>query len=253
MKYVIASGTDYINLEKQSGVCYMDRRCRHRYTIPEATKFKYETAVNYLSKLSSDGLDWGIRRVSSSEKPYVITTCHSFVANLDGDITKHQKDAWLFDTVSEAQAFLFNYPKIFKTPKILTETLGSVAIPAHSDVRVDKRIIIPRSTRIEVYNRDHGICGICGGPVDPENITVDHIVPLSRGGKNEMDNYQLACDKCNKLKSNYKDEELARGMTYILANQLETRKNEELSDILIRSIVRGKLNSIMKGTVYERI
>lgn len=52
------------------------------------------------------------------------------------------------------------------------------------------------------------VCGICGRPVDktllyphPLAPTVDHIIPLSKGGKNTADNLQLAHWTCNRQKS----------------------------------------------------
>lgn len=52
------------------------------------------------------------------------------------------------------------------------------------------------------------VCGICGQPVDkslkypnPMSPTVDHIIPCSRGGSDDLDNLQLAHRKCNRLKS----------------------------------------------------
>jgi 5-methylcytosine-specific restriction endonuclease McrA len=53
------------------------------------------------------------------------------------------------------------------------------------------------------------ICGICGKPVDfsykyphPLSPTVDHIIPVSKGGHpSDMDNLQLAHRCCNREKS----------------------------------------------------
>ena len=56
----------------------------------------------------------------------------------------------------------------------------------------------------EVFNRDGWLCGICGDPVDaglsypdPGSKSLDHIVPLSRGGGHTLDNVQLAHLFCN--------------------------------------------------------
>lgn len=57
------------------------------------------------------------------------------------------------------------------------------------------------------YRRYNGVCGICGLPVparsDPGNIwaaTVDHIVPISKGGLHMKSNCQLAHRICNSMK-----------------------------------------------------
>jgi 5-methylcytosine-specific restriction endonuclease McrA len=48
-----------------------------------------------------------------------------------------------------------------------------------------------------VFERDEGICGICGGEVDREDFHVDHMVPLAKGGKHSYANVQLAHPACN--------------------------------------------------------
>ena len=59
----------------------------------------------------------------------------------------------------------------------------------------------------KVFQRDKGICQICGLPVHLiKNIdsywdgTIDHVVPLSTGGKHAVSNCQLAHRICNSLK-----------------------------------------------------
>lgn len=34
----------------------------------------------------------------------------------------------------------------------------------------------------------------------PERLTIDHIVPLARGGSDDLSNKQLLCEKCNQNK-----------------------------------------------------
>lgn len=49
-----------------------------------------------------------------------------------------------------------------------------------------------------VFERDGGVCGICGGSVSRlERWHVDHVMPLSRGGQHAYDNVQLAHAHCN--------------------------------------------------------
>lgn len=62
--------------------------------------------------------------------------------------------------------------------------------------------------RMAIYERDAGICQLCGLPVDlslparhPMRFTLDHIIPLARGGPHTMANLQTAHGKCNSRKS----------------------------------------------------
>jgi len=44
------------------------------------------------------------------------------------------------------------------------------------------------------------ICGYCNRPTPPKALTMDHIVPVSRGGKSTKGNVVPACKDCNTAK-----------------------------------------------------
>jgi 5-methylcytosine-specific restriction endonuclease McrA len=56
--------------------------------------------------------------------------------------------------------------------------------------------------------------GICASPVCQKDITscydIDHIMPLSLGGTDEPDNFQLLCSTCNRRKNNKHPDEWLR-------------------------------------------
>jgi len=43
-------------------------------------------------------------------------------------------------------------------------------------------------------------CHYCGGSFSPKELTLDHVVPLSRGGKSTRGNCVPACKECNSRK-----------------------------------------------------
>lgn len=57
---------------------------------------------------------------------------------------------------------------------------------------------------LEVLKRDKFICYYCGTAlVRGENATVDHVIPLSRGGSRlDMNNLVASCRSCNSKKKN---------------------------------------------------
>ena len=62
-------------------------------------------------------------------------------------------------------------------------------------------------TLTRLYMRDQGVCQICGKTIDfdcdsnsDDYPSIDHIIPISKGGQHQWDNVQLACRKCNTLK-----------------------------------------------------
>jgi len=57
-----------------------------------------------------------------------------------------------------------------------------------------KKIILSRKN---IVRRDNHKCQYCGSTV---NLTVDHIIPKSRGGEDTWENLVAACVKCNNKK-----------------------------------------------------
>ncbi len=72
----------------------------------------------------------------------------------------------------------------------------------------DSRLIetepVPERVRYRVLARDRR-CVLCGVGPKEARLEVDHIVPRSKGGSNEMANLQTLCDGCNRGKSNLDD------------------------------------------------
>lgn len=65
---------------------------------------------------------------------------------------------------------------------------------------------ISGKTRLDVFERDDYRCQMCGRTVDDGiKLHIDHIVPFSKGGSNEMDNLQVLCHECNLAKHDRMD------------------------------------------------
>jgi 5-methylcytosine-specific restriction enzyme A len=45
-----------------------------------------------------------------------------------------------------------------------------------------------------------GTCWYCGQKVGYDNLTMDHVIPLSRGGRSTKDNLVPSCKECNNKK-----------------------------------------------------
>jgi len=58
---------------------------------------------------------------------------------------------------------------------------------------------IPQEVREHLFDRDGGRCRYCGAT---QNLELDHVVPLSRGGTNTAQNLQVLCARCIRSKAN---------------------------------------------------
>ncbi len=63
-------------------------------------------------------------------------------------------------------------------------------------VKIPHRITLP-VTRRGVLARDHYTCQYCRVMPSRKDLTMDHVLPRSRGGKTTWENVVTACDKCN--------------------------------------------------------
>lgn len=60
---------------------------------------------------------------------------------------------------------------------------------------------IPKRMRFEVLKRDKFTCQYCGRQAPDVVLNIDHIKPVSKGGKNELTNLITSCFDCNSGKS----------------------------------------------------
>ncbi|TVP62613.1 MAG: HNH endonuclease [Nodularia sp. (in: Bacteria)] len=72
------------------------------------------------------------------------------------------------------------------------------------------RIPIPPSVRKYVFERDKYQCQSCGKTQLETNLTIDHIIPLARGGQNDMSNLHTLCFTCNQKKTDKLDPRFQR-------------------------------------------
>ncbi len=68
-------------------------------------------------------------------------------------------------------------------------------------VRVPHNLPMPLSRRA-ILLRDAYTCQYCGSQPGRELLTIDHIMPRSRGGRTDWENTVAACGSCNRKKAN---------------------------------------------------
>ena len=65
-----------------------------------------------------------------------------------------------------------------------------------------------RTHKHTLYGKQEGYCNGCKGHFPFRNMTIDHIVPKSKGGTDHEENLQLLCGACNSTKGNGTQAEL---------------------------------------------
>lgn len=64
----------------------------------------------------------------------------------------------------------------------------------------ESRDPISPKLRFEVFKRDKYVCQYCGACGPDVELEIDHVIPVSRGGTDDINNLKTACFKCNRGK-----------------------------------------------------
>jgi 5-methylcytosine-specific restriction endonuclease McrA len=75
-----------------------------------------------------------------------------------------------------------------------------LSVPKHIRLKMtatERMWKVPPVNRREVLRRDHSSCQYCG---TNKHLTLDHVIPRSKGGRHTWDNVVIACAKCNSRK-----------------------------------------------------
>lgn len=98
---------------------------------------------------------------------------------------------------------------------------------------MSKRKTISPKTRFEIFKRDKFTCQYCGSQSPDIILEIDHIVPVSKGGNNDILNLITSCKECNRGKSNKSlDESNIIHKQKEMLNELGEKQNQ--LDMLIK-------------------
>ena len=156
-----------------------------------------------------------------------------------------------FDTQGNARAMLNKASKKLKDYKIVDlETMQEVG-----DVHKIKRKQFSQAERIKIYNSNKGRCAICGKFIPYDSFTVDHIIPLAKGGSNAIDNLQVACGVCNLIKQDILPEDLMKKLMEIVLYQMRKSYDNEFCRKInyLRRLEQRKRVEKLMGVLLKRL
>lgn len=113
--------------------------------------------------------------------------------------------AFVLTVKGHATAIFFHDGKFFRTPNREYPCPSIIHIHNGWDNSYHR---VP-FTKNNVFKRDDYTCQYCGEKHKHSSLTIDHVIPTSKGGKNKWDNVVSCCLTCNNLKGNKYLEELS--------------------------------------------
>jgi 5-methylcytosine-specific restriction endonuclease McrA len=83
-----------------------------------------------------------------------------------------------------------------RSPNRILQVSEHIRLTGHHG---DRHWKVPPVSRREVFRRDQHRCQYCGSK---KQLTIDHVIPRSKGGTHTWDNVVTACARCNTAKGN---------------------------------------------------
>ena len=98
------------------------------------------------------------------------------------------------------------------------------------------------ANRANVIWRDQNTCQYCSKEEESKVLTIDHVLPRSKGGKNTWENLVTACKKCNQKKGNKTPKE---------ANMKLLREPKRPKSNILRAINNKQISDLWKNYLWE--
>lgn len=80
-----------------------------------------------------------------------------------------------------------------------------------------------KDTRKMLYKKADGRCVLCGREILLKDISIDHIVPLSMGGADSVENLQCTCLSCNQFKGSILPSDFMERISQIFLYQMNKK------------------------------
>ena len=121
---------------------------------------------------------------------------------------------WIGIDISEKAAELV-VERVQQSQGLWRKVIHRTDLPQRTDLGNIPRYNCPENSR-KLYGEQEGHCEGCRTHFELRNLEVDHIIAQSAGGTDHIDNLQLLCGNCNRVKGD-------RGMEYLQVH-LQMRK-----------------------------
>jgi hypothetical protein len=119
----------------------------------------------------------------------------------------------LWETGSLVKTFTGGHDLNGEISRIDVHSIIGVSGPVFGDEFYNRETIY--ADRAILYSRDFHICAYCGNEFKDSQLTIDHVLPRSRNGKNTWVNTVSACKPCNVEKANRTPEEAHMPLLYV--------------------------------------
>lgn len=129
---------------------------------------------------------------------------HAFIFYLSRQQTRYRQVNYIKTPYKVSQTslrFVCNFAYLLNRNQLLKDIDYACTLREYHSK--NQRKLLTKELRQKIMIRDHYTCQVCGKYMPDEvGLQIDHIIPVSKGGKTITSNLQVLCSKCNGSKSN---------------------------------------------------
>lgn len=148
--------------------------------------------------------------------PFILTVDMSGLpqawVEVEEAITYHAKNMVAWSLGDAVATFHGGWDREGRRSRIETKSIIAIKGSAHGARLLSQS---PGLSNPLLFNRDRHLCAYCGERYPARDLSRDHVIPVSRGGKNSWKNVVTACRGCNTHKSNRTPEEAGMALLYV--------------------------------------
>ena len=139
--------------------------------------------------------------IELSEKNISLEKCPALVLNADyRPLSYYPLSLWSWqDSIKSVYldrvTIVNNYDRVVRSPSFYMKLPSVIALKSYIKPQSN-----PNFTRFNVFLRDKFSCQYCGSKSE---LTFDHLLPRSKGGKTDWNNVVTACSSCNVKKGGH--------------------------------------------------
>lgn len=175
----------------------------------------------------------GIRKTKDIEEAYNFTLVSDAIKVMKHS-TRKTKGYYVLDTFTNR--VLWKHMTNEELVQVKRDKTESVDIKRNSNGKI-KRRTYSQDTRKLIYNNAGGCCELCGRKLLFEDMSLDHVIPLSRGGIDNVENLSCVCYEDNQFKNNILPEDFMERITKIFIYQMEKKYSYSLKWKIVHKLL----------------
>lgn len=156
-------------------------------------------------------------------------------------ITDNKDDATIFNDVEVIKKLKHKAPSKLRSYSIIDLDTDELINIKDINTKISRKSF-GKTTRQTIYHNSACTCQICGKSITFEEFTIDHIIPLAKGGTNDMSNLQSSCFRCNRIKADILPDDFNETIQNIILYRMHNNYDKSFA----KSIIKIYLKNIFK-------